>query len=75
MTLTEQAKASPYGRQPYQQATDEQLDMCIAWANGEIATRQVSDVLDREPTPTVYWVANAIRQAAKAGRITITRNA
>ena len=75
MTLTEQAKRSLCGKQHAEQITDEQLDLCLAWVRREVATRQVSDVLNREPTPTLYWVANVLRHSVAAGKITITRNA
>jgi hypothetical protein len=74
VTLTEQAKASPYGRELYEQVSDEHLDLFISWIRGDVATRQVSDVLDSSGnTPAVYKMAVGIRQAIKAGRVKIER--
>ncbi len=68
-TLIEQAKSSPPRKLKRAPASDDVMDLAIAWFNSELTNMQVSTVMHLASSGIYSVLAIAIRQSIQDGRI------
>lgn len=74
MSLLEKAKAIPRKNNGRREYTDEDCELAIAWANGEIGMAQVSKAINfKEGSQgSIYsYLSSALRLAVQTGKLAV----
>jgi len=69
-TLLEKAKDTPTNRKE-RKISQEEIELAVAWVNGELRTTQVARACEMAPNNCMYRIATSLRAAKERGLISI----